>query len=536
MSGSPATRGGAPDRQVSLASGGRHEGVAANTREAVVATESVREGGGAGDPPTPLTSSAMTRARRSPVTTTDRTARHQRPRTEESVTASAWERFVTGEDVTDGVRPEILMSWYRCRDEYEVDPWRERAAAAPDEEQAHSLEDDVVVAQLGGVAKSVEPDVSALDGLVAVTDSVGRILVAWGDRQTLHRAEEQHLGPRYTWSEQMAGTNGMGTALENHEPTLVTGREHWCAGFHDWTCAGIAIRDPLTDRPLGALNISSYKGPLAGNVLPWMKEAVRGIEAELQVSALRAFTQLTVVFREHAARAHGPLAIADNAGRFLLANQEAQDLLGISASAPADHARLGQAEPPRSAELKDLLLQAVQGARRDRSWGGFAQVQLHGMQAELEVAFQAVLSEERVIGILVGVRDDLRCAESERLVSRPRLRRGPTPRLIGLRGNRLLLVAPREVRFAEASGSTVWLETDQGRLRVPQRGIGNFEERVEGQGFLRVHRRYLVNLGRVREIAVRAKGSYWLFLEGAERAPIPVSRRCAAEFRTLLGL
>ncbi|MFC7343825.1 DNA-binding protein, partial [Saccharopolyspora griseoalba] len=34
----------------------------------------------------------------------------------------AWERFVRGEDDIRGVRPEIALSWQRCRDQYRVDP------------------------------------------------------------------------------------------------------------------------------------------------------------------------------------------------------------------------------------------------------------------------------------------------------------------------------------------------------------------------------------------------------------------------------
>ncbi len=35
--------------------------------------------------------------------------------------ARAWEDFAAGENIETGVRPEILASWYRCRDRYAVD-------------------------------------------------------------------------------------------------------------------------------------------------------------------------------------------------------------------------------------------------------------------------------------------------------------------------------------------------------------------------------------------------------------------------------
>src|SRR3712207_8375205 len=65
--------------------------------------------------------------------------------------ATARERFAAGADTVHGVRSEILVSWYRCREEYEVDPDLERAPAAA-EGSAHSMGHDVVFAELGGRA------------------------------------------------------------------------------------------------------------------------------------------------------------------------------------------------------------------------------------------------------------------------------------------------------------------------------------------------------------------------------------------------
>ena len=38
------------------------------------------------------------------------------------VVLAAWERFVQGEDHVPGVRPEVAISWHRCREQYRVDP------------------------------------------------------------------------------------------------------------------------------------------------------------------------------------------------------------------------------------------------------------------------------------------------------------------------------------------------------------------------------------------------------------------------------
>src|ERR1700756_3938625 len=194
-------------------------------------------------------------------------------------TVAAWERFVTGADSVQGVRPEILMSWYRCREEYGVDPDLDRAPAAT-EASPHSIEHDVVFAELGGVATSTADEVGG-DCLLTVTDPDGRVLASYGSPRVLGLAADSNLAPWYTWSEWASGTNGMGTALENHSPVIVAGPEHWCRAFHSWQCAGIAVRNGVTKEPLAPPGISSWKSSLPGTALSWLRKAAATAEATL---------------------------------------------------------------------------------------------------------------------------------------------------------------------------------------------------------------------------------------------------------------
>src|SRR3954453_19386016 len=95
-----------------------------------------------------------------------------------AVTA-ARERFLAGDDRVRGVRPEVATSWYRCREQYHVDPGLSRAPAAPahdDSHAEHMLEHDIVFAQLGGAAASISSEVESVGGVITVTDGAGRIL------------------------------------------------------------------------------------------------------------------------------------------------------------------------------------------------------------------------------------------------------------------------------------------------------------------------------------------------------------------------
>src|SRR5687768_13010765 len=134
----------------------------------------------------------------------------------QAVTA-ARERFLAGDDRVRGVRPEVATSWYRCREQYHVDPGLARAPAASthDETSAeHGLENEIVFAQLGGAATSISSEVEHLGGVITVADGAGRILSVQGDKNTLRRARDSNMAPWSCWSEWATGTNGMGTALE----------------------------------------------------------------------------------------------------------------------------------------------------------------------------------------------------------------------------------------------------------------------------------------------------------------------------------
>src|SRR5919206_651276 len=219
--------------------------------------------------------------------------------------SAARERFLAGDDRVRGVRPEIATSWYRCREQYHVDPAIVRAPPASDHDEPaaeHTLENEVVFANLGGAAATIAPEVKSLGGVVTVTDGVGRILTVQGDPNTLRRARESNMAPWSCWSEWATGTNGMGTALEAPGPVLIRGPEHWCTGFDEWVCAGIAVRDPVTHDPVAVLDVSTWRAKLPPQAAGWLSKAVAGASAILRQRARDSGAQLAAAFAHTRAR------------------------------------------------------------------------------------------------------------------------------------------------------------------------------------------------------------------------------------------
>jgi hypothetical protein len=459
--------------------------------------------------------------------------------------AGARERFAAGADSVEGVRPEVLMSWYRCREQYQVDPELDRAPPAA-AGHPHSMTGDVVFAELGGHAAMAAHEVDESNGLAAVTDAGGRILASWGSRRIQDIAAESNLAPWAAWSEATAGTNGMGSALESHGPVLVRGPEHWCHGFHGWECAGVTIRDVVTGRPLGVLNVSCWHTQVADGVVSWLRKAAAATEAKLQQQAQHHGSLLSGAFAEARVPAGTPLAVVDIAGKVVLATQTAAALLGTPTDASPAHSPTRRWKP-QLPTLPELIHEAVDRAKTHPDWSGSTQVFVPFLDTRVPVDIRPVLAGDQVIGMLLafsngrsspvsdaGEAVDDKAGASDGLAARSR--QPMLSRVVAYEGDRWALLDPREIRFAAVDHNSVWLATDRGRLLAASRGLEHLEEQLGDRGFVRVHRSYLVNLGRIREVELGFKGALVLTTDARRRETVPVARRHAPQIRHLLGL
>ena len=445
---------------------------------------------------------------------------------------AAWERFVQGEDHVPGVRPEVAISWHRCREQYRVDPHLTEAPIAVAEVD-HTPEHDVVFAELGFCAASVAHDVGDLGGVVTVTDATGRILAEWGDQATIARATESNLAPWFCWSECAVGTNGMGTALEAHGPVLVRGAEHWCQAFHNWVCAGIAVRDVVTREPIAVLNISCWRSQLPGAAGGWLANAVAKTQCTLRRRARDSGAELVAAYTQARARSGATLAAMDTAGKVVIADDTASVLMGVPASTPAVDPTVRW--NPGLPELIQAARYASRQAARNPDWVGSTQIFTHLADEPTSISIRPVFSSGHLIGNLVffDASDGAQLPHSEGSAAHSRAQ---PRRLVAMRENRMVLLQLPEVSFAESEGNDVWLSTDQGRLRAASQSLDKLETELADVGFLRVHRRYVVNLSRVREIERGLKGELSLVMDDRANEMVPVSRRSAPGVRRALDI
>jgi transcriptional regulator of acetoin/glycerol metabolism len=169
--------------------------------------------------------------------------------------AKARERFLASEPVgPKEVREPILTSWRRSRDwSVAADRIDLRYTRDPDPETALARSAEPVLRQLH----------EQLDGQpisIILTDSSGLVL----SRLTADHDLERHLdgvmlAPGFNYSEDLVGTNGIGTALEAGRPTHVFGHEHYAEHLEGLACAGVPIHHPITGKTVGVIDLTCWR-------------------------------------------------------------------------------------------------------------------------------------------------------------------------------------------------------------------------------------------------------------------------------------
>ncbi|SFJ38703.1 regulatory protein, Fis family [Amycolatopsis sacchari] len=92
-----------------------------------------------------------------------------------------------------------------------------------------------------------------------LTDSEGFVLSRLcGDSTILRSLDRVHLAPGFSYAERNAGTNGLGLALADRAPSLVSAEQHYCSGLWGYTCAAAPVLDPATGALLGSVNLTTW--------------------------------------------------------------------------------------------------------------------------------------------------------------------------------------------------------------------------------------------------------------------------------------
>lgn len=239
----------------------------------------------------------------------------------------AWGAFVDGNPAAAAARPEIVASWRRSQhSRVSVDhlslPFTPIAIAESKLMMAATPVLDEFARRLAGSPVSV-----------VLADRGGRVVGRWsGERQLERQLEAESISLGFVLTEQYAGTNGIGTALETMRPVKVHGPEHYVQALHGLTCAAAPLRNPLSRQIEGVVNLACPNDEVNALLLPTVIDLARHIGKEMHARSTHREQAVLEAFLLANRTIHGPIvAISET---FLMANSAAAPLLGGAEHAP----------------------------------------------------------------------------------------------------------------------------------------------------------------------------------------------------------
>ncbi|GAB3347206.1 sigma-54-dependent Fis family transcriptional regulator [Modestobacter lapidis] len=235
----------------------------------------------------------------------------------ETAVRRAWERFQLGQELS-GVREEVLQSWRRSRLSG-VDP--QRIALPHDEPDTDSRFAGVAVPVLARMAELLV----GTDTALALTNRSGQVVWRWVSDAALNRSlDAMDIVEGFYFDEEHAGTNGLGTSLENGRVVTIRGDEHFKEPFHRFTCAAGPVHHPLTRRAVGAVNVTCRAEHTTPLLAPTVTLLVREVqEALLQAAGDRERRLFDAFLAERAGTVAPVLVLGPDV---LIANQAAAEL------------------------------------------------------------------------------------------------------------------------------------------------------------------------------------------------------------------
>ena len=103
------------------------------------------------------------------------------------------------------------------------------------------------------------------------------------------------------------------------------------------------------------------------------------------------------------------------------------------------------------------------------------------------------------------------------------------------KSGKIMMLAYENILYAYACLGSVKIVTANEEIDY-NGSLTELEERLKDTHLLRVHKSYLVNMDKVKEVIPWFKGTYWLKMMEGGKTEIPVSKSQIKEIKTILGL
>ena len=304
------------------------------------------------------------------------------------ITAARAGFLATGAALESAVPKVVAASWERSRSAG-VDASTSEAAYHSDLDVSSRL-----VRCSRPIIARLSEETSNIPLSIAVTDGKARVLSRVDNSRTIGLLlDDVSFAPGFDYAEGGMGTNGVGTVFESGQPIQIVGPEHFHERLQPFACSGTPIRDPLSGRIEGVLDISclvEHSSPLMHSLV---RSAAHDIERNLLLDRSQCQQALFETFIRADARSRsGVMAIG---GTVVMANTVAQALLTpMERATLQDHARhlmsrhdraVDQVEPATGKVIRIKGTRVVVGA------------DVAGMVLEITLVAETAASSKQVV-------------------------------------------------------------------------------------------------------------------------------------------
>ncbi|MBT0665133.1 sigma-54-dependent Fis family transcriptional regulator [Geobacter pelophilus] len=234
--------------------------------------------------------------------------------------------FLSHGTVPAGRVPEhIFRSWQRSQG-CGVDMERENsniAAIARKELVGLTEKNRTLLVSSYSVMENLYEQIHDSSSMVLLADATGVVLHSLGDSNFVSRARKVALQPGGIWSEQVRGTNAIGTALVEQRPIVVHSSEHYVQAHDFLTCSASPIFDPY-GKLLGALDVSSDCRAYQQHTMALVRISVQQIENQMFANGFES--DICIQFHnrpEFIGTMYEAIAVFSRDGQLLAANRSA---------------------------------------------------------------------------------------------------------------------------------------------------------------------------------------------------------------------
>jgi transcriptional regulator of acetoin/glycerol metabolism len=158
-----------------------------------------------------------------------------------------WRKFINGEcpENISMVSDTILESWIRCRG-LGVNPYIKKIPVVLFDKELEDLlnKNKKLIEICRPFMMHLHSFVKGSGFIVVLSDANSYLLDRVGDADVLEVVKKGNFIEGSCWSEEVGGTNGVGTAIVAKRPLQVCASEHYCINSQLWTCSGAPIHDP----------------------------------------------------------------------------------------------------------------------------------------------------------------------------------------------------------------------------------------------------------------------------------------------------